>query len=168
MKRGTMENMREILTESIFEVFERMFFIFLEPGGRAPVHDYEAAIRFDGPRRGAIRILFTRPVARLMVRNMLGLGNGDVTEPHVEDCAKEAANMVCGNFLVNLDASKKFTMSLPAVLGETGAAAGRVGGRRTPSISTARPGRWGSSSNWRRKGVKGKGHRVRKERILIS
>jgi CheY-specific phosphatase CheX len=108
-----MENIREILKESIFEVFEKMFFIFLEPGGRAPVHDYEAAIRFDGPQRGAIRILFTRAVARLMVRNMLGLGNGDVTDPHVEDCVKEAANMVCGNFLVNLDASKKFTMSLP-------------------------------------------------------
>lgn len=109
-----MENVKEILTESIFEVFERMFFIFLEPGGRAPVHDYEAAIRFDGPQRGAIRILYTRAVARLMVRNMLGLGNGDVTDSHVEDCAKEAANMVCGNFLVNLDASKKFAMSLPA------------------------------------------------------
>ena len=127
-----------------------MFFIFLEPGGRAPVHDYEAAIRFDGPQRGVIRILFTRPVARLMVRNMLGLDNGAVTEPHVEDCVKEAANMVCGNFLVNLDASKKFTMSLPAVLGQTGSAAGRVGRRRTPSISTAKPGRWGSSSRWRR------------------
>jgi CheY-specific phosphatase CheX len=114
MKRGPMENIREILKESIFEVFEKMFFIFLEPGGRAPVHDYEAVIRFDGPQRGAIRILFTRPVARLMVRNMLGLDNGAVTEPHVEDCVKEAANMVCGNFLVNLDASKKFTMSLPA------------------------------------------------------
>ena len=108
-----MANVKEILTESIFEVFERMFFIFLEPGARAAVHDYEAAIRFDGPRRGAIRILFTRAVARLMVRNMLGRGNGDVTEPHVEDCAKEAANMVCGNFLVNVDASKKFNMSLP-------------------------------------------------------
>lgn len=108
-----MENVKEILTASIFEVFERMFFIFLEPGGRAPVHDFEAAIRFDGPRRGAIRILFTRPVARLMVRNMLGLDNGAVTEPHVEDCVKEAANMVCGNFLVTLDASKKFAMSLP-------------------------------------------------------
>ncbi|NPV05756.1 MAG: hypothetical protein HPY67_13600 [Syntrophaceae bacterium] len=105
--------MKEILAESIFEVFERMFFIFLEPGGAAPVHDCEAAIRFDGPRRGAMRILMTRPVARLMVRNMLGLDNGDVTEPHVADCVREAANMVCGNFLVHWDASKKFTMSLP-------------------------------------------------------
>lgn len=108
-----MENVKEILAESIFEVFERMFFIFLEPGGQAPVHDYEAAIRFDGPRRGTIRILFTRPVTRLMVRNMLGLDNGAVTEQQVADCVKEAANMVSGNFLVNLDASKKFTMSLP-------------------------------------------------------
>ncbi|HOR33298.1 MAG TPA: chemotaxis protein CheX, partial [Syntrophales bacterium] len=48
-----------------------------------------------------------------MVRNMLGLDNGAVTEPHVTDCVREAANMVCGNFLVHWDASKKFTMSLP-------------------------------------------------------
>ena len=108
-----MENVKEILTESIFEVFERMFFIFLEFGGRAPVHDFQAAIRFDGPRRGAIRILFTRPVARLMVRNMLGLTDEKEIDRHGEDCVKEAANMVCGNFLVNLDASKKFAMSLP-------------------------------------------------------
>jgi CheY-specific phosphatase CheX len=108
-----MENLKQILTESIFEVFERMFFIFLEPGGKAPVHDFEASIRFDGPRRGVLRIRFTRPVARLMVRNMLGLDNGAVTESHVEDCVKEAANMVCGNFLVNLDPAKKFTLSLP-------------------------------------------------------
>ena len=108
-----MENVKEILAASIFEVFERMFFIFLEPGGSPPIPDCEAAIRFDGPRRGTMRILFTRPVARLMVRNMLGLDNGAVTEPHVADCVKEAANMVCGNFLVHLVASKKFTMSLP-------------------------------------------------------
>jgi CheY-specific phosphatase CheX len=123
-----MANVKEILTESIFEVFERMFFIFLEPGARAAVHDYEAAIRFDGPRRGAIRILFTRAVARLMVRNMLGLGNGDVTEQHVEDCVKEAANMVCGNFLVNLDASKRFNMSLPAFSARPGQPAAASGG----------------------------------------
>jgi CheY-specific phosphatase CheX len=108
-----MENVKETLAESIFEVFQRMFFIFLEPGGRSPGYDYEAAIRFDGPQRGTIRILLTRPVARLMVCNMLGLDNGAVTEQHVADCVKEAANMVCGNFLVHLDASKKFTMTLP-------------------------------------------------------
>ena len=109
-----MENIREILRESIFEVFERMFFIFLEPGGRVLVHDYETSIGFDGPQRGSIRILLARPVARLMVRNMLGISDEKEIERHVEDCVKEAANMVCGNFLVNLDASKKFTMSLPA------------------------------------------------------
>ena len=109
-----MENIREILKESIFEVFEKMFFIFLEPGARVLVHDYETSIGFDGPRRGSIRILLSLPVAKLMVRNMLGISDEKEIERHVEDCAKEAANMVCGNFLVNLDASKKFTMSLPA------------------------------------------------------
>jgi CheY-specific phosphatase CheX len=109
-----MENIREILKESIFEVFERMFFIFLEPGGRVLVYDYETSIGFDGPQRGTLRILFARPVARLMVRNMLGISDEKEIERHVEDCVKEAANMVCGNFLVNLDASKKFIMTLPA------------------------------------------------------
>ena len=108
-----MENIREILKESIFEVFEKMFFIFLEPGGRILVHDYEASIGFDGPRRGEIRILLSLPVARLMVRNMLGLADEKEIGRHLEDCVKEAANMVCGNFLVNFDASRKFTMSLP-------------------------------------------------------
>jgi len=108
-----MQNVKETLAESIFEVFERMFFIFLEPGSRSPVHDYESAIRFDRPQRGEIRILLTQPVARLMVCNMLGIEDGAVTEQHVADCVKEAANMVSGNFLVNLDPSKKFVMSLP-------------------------------------------------------
>ena len=109
-----MVNIREILKESIFEVFERMFFIFLEPGGRVMVYDYETSIGFDGPERGTLRILFSRPVARLMVRNMLGIADQQEVERQVEDCVKEAANMVCGNFLVNLDASKKFAMSLPS------------------------------------------------------
>jgi len=109
-----MENIRKVLKESIFEVFEKMFFIFLEPGGRVLVHDYETSIGFDGPQRGSIRILLSLPVARLMVRNMLGVSDEKEFERHVEDCVKEAANMVCGNFLVNFDASKKFTMSLPA------------------------------------------------------
>jgi CheY-specific phosphatase CheX len=115
-----MENVREILRESIFEVFEKMFFIFLEPGGRVLVHDYETSIGFDGPHRGSIRILLARPVARLMVRNMLGISDEKEIERHVEDCVKEAANMVCGNFLVNLDASKKFTMSLPVFSAKPG------------------------------------------------
>ena len=108
-----MENIREILRESIFEVFERMFFIFLEPGGRVLVHDYETSIGFDGPQRGSIRILLGLPVARLMVRNMLGITDEKEIGRQLEDCVKEAANMVCGNFLVNFDASKTFTMSLP-------------------------------------------------------
>ena len=115
-----MENVRKILKESIFEVFERMFFIFLEPGGRVLVHDYETSIGFDGPLRGSIRILLSLPVARLMVRNMLGISDEKEIERHVEDCVKEAANMVCGNFLVNLDASKKFTMSLPVFSAKPG------------------------------------------------
>ncbi len=115
-----MDSVRETLRESIFEVFEKMFFVFLERGERAPIHDCETSIGFDGPLRGVIRIFFTRPVAELMVRNMLGLSAGEEVGRHAEDCLKEAANMVCGNFLVNYDASKKFAMSLPEFSAKAG------------------------------------------------
>ena len=113
-------NAKETLAESIFEVFERMFFIFLEPGGRVQMHDCETSIGFDGPCRGTIRILLGLAVARLMVRNMLGVTDEKEIGRQLEDCVKEAVNMVCGNFLVNLDAAKKFTMSLPAFSAKPG------------------------------------------------
>ena len=67
-----MENVKAILTESIFEVFERMFFIFLEPGGRAPVHDCEAAIRFDGQVIRKDGLFLPKPLQKLNPAYLLG------------------------------------------------------------------------------------------------
>jgi len=48
-----------------------------------------------------------------MVRNMLGLGEEEFSMQDMEDCSKEAVNMVCGNLLSKFDSSERFKMSVP-------------------------------------------------------
>jgi len=110
-----MEKIRETMTPSIFEVFEKMFYIFLEPLDIwYDEFDMEAAINFDeGTISGDVRILFSRGIVMAMVQNMLGLEGDEITGQDMEDCSKEAVNMVCGNFLSRLDSTKVFNLSTP-------------------------------------------------------
>ncbi len=112
-----MDNMKktqEVLMNSIFEVFEKMFFVFLEPLEEDIQYDMIASIRFSGPMRGEIKAYLSRGVASIMVENMLGMDPKEVTDKTMEDCAKEALNMIAGNFLNKLDTKKVFDLSIPA------------------------------------------------------
>jgi len=109
-----MKKIAETMTISISEVFERMFFIFLDPPDEPCAgYDMEAAIRFGGPLNGEVRILLSQDMAQDMMRNMLGIDEEEMTPQAREDCAKEAANMVCGDFLSKLDSSQVFSLSVP-------------------------------------------------------
>ncbi|MBN2396970.1 MAG: chemotaxis protein CheX, partial [Deltaproteobacteria bacterium] len=100
---------------SISEVFEKMFFLFLEPpdDDEAGTYDMESSIRFDGSMKGEVRVLLSRNMAKAMVQNMLGLEEDKIIPQRVEDCAKEAVNMVCGYFLGRFDSTRVFTLSAP-------------------------------------------------------
>jgi len=108
-----MERVKEILTASTFEVFEKMFYLFLEPGDRCLAHDCRSSVRFDGLVRGVLHLQATRPLAAVMAENLLGAPEAGSAPEQVQDCLKEAANMVCGNFLVNLNPAGRFSLSLP-------------------------------------------------------
>jgi CheY-specific phosphatase CheX len=109
-----MEKIKETMTPSIFEVFEKMFYIFLEPLDiRYDEYDMEAAISFEGTISGDVRILFSREIVRAMVQNMLRLEGDEITGQDMEDCSKEAVNMVCGNFLSGLDSTNVFNLFTP-------------------------------------------------------
>ncbi|MBN2687628.1 MAG: chemotaxis protein CheX [Deltaproteobacteria bacterium] len=110
-----METMRKMMEISIFEVFEKMFFIFLEHAGDADNHfDSEAVITFRGAVSGEVRLLVSDGMAGAMVMNMLGIDDTGITEKHIEDCAKEAVNMICGNFLGKLHTDDQaFDLSIP-------------------------------------------------------
>jgi CheY-specific phosphatase CheX len=112
-----MENMQKIkktLMTSIFEVFEKMFFVFLEPSdNKGWNHHSTVSIHFSGPMKGGLRACFSQELSDTMVQNMLNIDESEITEKLREDCLKESVNMICGNFLRNIDSSKVFDLSLP-------------------------------------------------------
>ena len=111
MKKKIEETMRS----SIFEVFEKMFYIFLEPlDDESNDYDMEAAIKLDGFLNGKIRILLSMDMAKAMIQNMLGLEEDEITTQKMEDCSKEAVNMICGNFLGKFDSTKVFNLTIPS------------------------------------------------------
>ncbi len=108
------ESIRQTLTSAIFEVFEKMFFVFLEPVEDRPFqYEHVSYIDFDGKSKGALCIMMSRGMTEMMVQNMLGCEPSDMTGQMIEDCSKEAANMVCGNFLRKMSERDVFNLSLP-------------------------------------------------------
>ena len=77
-----MENtvkIKQLLMNAIFEVFEKMFFVFLEPVEEDVNYDMIASINFAGSAKGSIDILLTSDLADAMVQNMLSLDEEGVT-----------------------------------------------------------------------------------------
>jgi CheY-specific phosphatase CheX len=113
-----MENTRkieQILTKAIFEVFEKMFFVFAEPLRETGAAHYRvrANIRFSGPMEGAMQISMNPGLAKLMAANMLNLQDDELTEPVIADCVKESINMICGNFVRKVDPERVVQLSIP-------------------------------------------------------
>jgi len=110
-----MKEMKETMRAAIFDVFERMFYVFLEP-----LHDEYSdyatgsSIKFGGALNGELIILVSEELAKTMVQNLLGVEKADIKEQDIEDCVKEAANMICGNFLGKLDQTKVFDLGIPS------------------------------------------------------
>lgn len=114
------QTIRKILTTSTFDVFEKMFYIFLEMSATGKQqYDLVTSIRFSGPFDGEIRLGLSGSLALAMVENMLSVDQHDITRAMREDCAKEAVNMISGKFLRTLDSTKIFKMELPVCLPDT-------------------------------------------------
>ena len=116
---GNTMKIQELMMNAIFEVFEKMFFVFLEPVEEDVKYDMIASINFVGPIKGEIDVLLTHDLACAMVQNMLGVDADGVTQNLIEDCVKEALNMIGGNFLQKYDSSKVFDLSIPVFKNES-------------------------------------------------
>ena len=115
--------LRQNLMKAVFEVFEKMYYIFLEPVEKEALgSDFSAVeIGFSGALTGGIIARFPQELSMMMAANALGMDEQEMTEQILEDCRKECLNMLCGNFLQKHDASTLFHMTLPiAVVGEGG------------------------------------------------
>ncbi len=117
------QTIRKILTTSTFDVFEKMFYIFLEMSAtEKQQYDLVTSIRFSGPFDGEIRLGLSDSLVLAMVENMLSVDQHDITRAMREDCAKEAVNMISGQFLRTLDSTKIFHMAVPVCLPDSSVA----------------------------------------------
>lgn len=108
------KTIQEMLTRAIFEVFEKMYYIFSEPlKGNGGNYQMKASINFRGSASGSIRMFLSRGIAETMAQNMLNLQKEEIDLPIMADCVKESLNMICGNFLRKFDPERVFDLSIP-------------------------------------------------------
>jgi CheY-specific phosphatase CheX len=119
----TTEILRQNLMKAVFEVFEKMYFIFLEPVETEGTWKNFSAVEigFSGEISGTIIARFPRELSMIMAENALGMDDDEITEQILADCRNECLNMLCGNFLQKHDPDRLFHMTLPkAVAGQGG------------------------------------------------
>lgn len=114
-----LQRARNSFRQSIYEVMEKMYFIFLEPvsDGLDEEHMHEAEVDFSGLWAGKITVLFSSELLKLMISNVLGLDDEEIGEKITEDTAKECVNMVAGSFLRKFEPDKALHLSIPSYHG---------------------------------------------------
>ncbi|HQP26133.1 MAG TPA: chemotaxis protein CheX [Smithellaceae bacterium] len=115
-----MKKIQETLMTSIFNVFEKMFFVFLEPLDEDIQYDMVTSIKFTGVMKGEIKAYLSRGIVDIMAQNMLSMEPSEITDQTIEDCAKESINMIAGSFLNKLEPSQVFDLSIPDFEKKTG------------------------------------------------
>ncbi len=102
------------LATSISDVFEKMFFIYLEMAEEKHEGPFlKSSMSFSGSGSGALDLYFSDSLLTSMAQNMLSLDAGEIGKNDREDCACEAANMVCGNFLATMDPASCYDLTIP-------------------------------------------------------
>ncbi|ADH86373.1 chemotaxis protein CheX [Desulfurivibrio alkaliphilus] len=115
------EQFRQMIYDTFSEVFETMFFTFLEPIDELPGaaafsgdDDYiQANIAYHGPESGSFTLCLPRRLARNITMNFLGVDEGEVSEAQMLDTAKETANMAVGSLLGRVDPGGEARLHIP-------------------------------------------------------
>jgi hypothetical protein len=127
------EEIRGAVATAALNIFETMFFIFLEPleSGSMPTGPAKATennlvweplvsdswmiksqISFSGLHAGRLQIWIPYDLGQVMTKNFLGFED-EVTEAQILDMGSELANMVCGNLFSLLDKKSVFSLGSP-------------------------------------------------------
>ncbi|HIJ90262.1 MAG: chemotaxis protein CheX [Desulfobulbaceae bacterium] len=114
------ENLRRVIFETFSEVFETMFFTFLEPLEEAPGKGelgcgrfIEATISYSGGSNGNFLFYFPWELAKNITVNFLGVDEDEVRDGQLKDTAAETANMAIGSLLGKLDPGGKASLAIP-------------------------------------------------------
>ncbi len=115
------DNIKQTIFETFSEVFETMFFTFLDPLPDLPSVDevseagkyVEAKIGYTGAEVGNFRLYMPYPLAQNITLNFLGIDEQGLGENQVKDTAAETANMAVGSLLGKIDPGGKTALAIP-------------------------------------------------------
>ena len=116
-------NVEQLFRQAIFEVMEKMYFIFLEPISYEEARESEwhaVEVRFSGTWKGKIEVYFSLPLVTAMMENALGVKDAEMDEQLQEDTLKECVNMIAGNFLQKFEPEKAYRLTIPQYWGRKG------------------------------------------------
>jgi hypothetical protein len=128
------EAIRKATVSAVLNIFETMYFTFLEPMGEnlqqseevteqekesdlLPLSEdagwLKSEIHFNGPNSGFLRLFIPYDFSEMLTKNFMGFEE-EVTESQILDMAGELTNMICGNLFSSLDKSSVYTLSSPS------------------------------------------------------
>ena len=114
------EDLRRVIFATFSEVFETMFFTFLEPLEEAPEKAeigcgrfIEATISYSGGCNGSFRFYFPWELGKNITVNFLGVDEDEVQDGQIMDTAGETANMAIGSLLGKLDPGGNASLAIP-------------------------------------------------------
>lgn len=109
------------LSEVVIDSLEKLAFMFFTPDTYRepiPLHNaVTAEVSFSGMFPGRLVVVMTEVSLKELAANMLGIDTDDVELSHIHDALKEAANIICGNWLPEFaGAEAVFHLDAPRVL----------------------------------------------------
>lgn len=115
------ESMKQTVYQTTSEVFETMFFTFLEPLLKVPPKEewessadhIEALIGYKGNINGTVRFYFPVKLANHITLNFLAVEEADLNERQVIDTVGETANMAVGSLLGKIDPQGSCKLAIP-------------------------------------------------------
>jgi CheY-specific phosphatase CheX len=116
--------LRQAAAQAASNVFETMFFVFLEPLDPEavevdpPTADAEwlqCTLGFRGPIQGRLRLGLPYAFACELATNFLGL-EAEASEAQAVDMVKELSNMVCGNLFSIFDKRQITVLDIPSAV----------------------------------------------------
>lgn len=119
------KNLTQMVTNSIFDVMETMFYFTLEEkkdmgNELSAIFDIESLrsckITFSGDHAGTIYLMVPQTLLTPMTQNFMGEDNDDLSEELTDGTLKEALNMIAGNALTLINKESYMGLGIPEMI----------------------------------------------------
>ncbi len=131
------DSQKKALSKIVRESLEKLAFMFFNlDAPRKPILFQDAVtaeVPFTGIFSGRLAMVISEPALTELAANMLGIDGAEVDQNHLHGALKEAANIICGNWLpIEGGDEAVFHIGSPRILSPSEAASALTG--QSPSI----------------------------------